>query len=297
MKQVATPATIYVADTLALRFPATAVALQRAFAAAGATVGVLPGTRDVWARDYMPVPTPGGRVQFCYAPDYLRPDMGRTITDGGLVANALGLPFRRNPLLVDGGNVVSGFGRVVMTDKVFRENPALTRSEVRAELENALQADRLDFVPADPDDFTGHADGLVHFLDEHTVLVNDYGQNPVQLKYWERLKAVLQKAGLDTIPLSYNPFGNEDKDSAVGVYLNFVEVAGTIIVPLYGLAEDDKALKCLEQLHSHKVVVGVDGREIAREGGVFHCVTWASALLPSHPATLPTSGRIPSFGP
>lgn len=297
MKQVATPPTIYLADTLALRFPATAGALQRAFAAAGATVGVLPGTRDVWARDYMPVPTSGGLVQFCYAPDYLRPDVKRTITDGGLVANALGLPFCRNPLLVDGGNVVSGFGRVLMTDKVFRENPALTRAEVRAELENALQADRLDFVPADPDDFTGHADGLVCFLDERTVLVNDYCRNPVQLKYWERLKAALQKAGLDAIPLPYNPFGNEDKDSAVGTYLNFVEVAGTIIVPLYGLAEDDKALKCLERLHPHKAIVGVDGREIAREGGVFHCITWASALLLSRPVTLPASGRIPSFGP
>jgi len=297
MSQTPNPPSIYLADTLFLRFPTTAAALQRAFVAAGATVGLLPGTRDIWARDYMPVPTPGGLTQFCYAPDYLRPDVKRTITNGGLVASALGLPFRRNSLLVDGGNVVSGFGRIIMTDKVFQKNPALTRAQVRAELERVLQADRIDFVPADPDDFTGHADGLVHFLDERTVLANNCSATPTkrEQQYARRFEAALTQAGLATVRLPCNPFDNKhingkhDYDSAVGIYLNFVDVGTALIVPVYEKEEDEPALKLLQSLYPGKQIVPVNGIEVAKEGGVFHCVTWDCSLPCSVPASFSAS--------
>ncbi len=103
--RAAHPATrFYVADTLAPRHPATAAALTDALRRSGADVATLPGTRDIWARDYMPVLTDSGQlVQFCYSPDYLRAKRWQpTITDGATVAQQLGLPFRPCPLVVDG---------------------------------------------------------------------------------------------------------------------------------------------------------------------------------------------------
>ena len=75
--------TVYVADTLPPRYPGMWAALRQALQTAAVETAVLPGTRDVWVRDYLPVRLPsGGLVQFRYAPDYLRSRIGqRSITD------------------------------------------------------------------------------------------------------------------------------------------------------------------------------------------------------------------------
>ena len=119
---------VYLADTFPGRYQAMARHLTAAFERADVQVGALPGTRDVWARDYMPVPTPSGRlIQFRYWPDYLRsPKWQPTITDGQAITAALGLPAHPCELVVDGGNIIRHGGRVLMTDKVFRENAGMT---------------------------------------------------------------------------------------------------------------------------------------------------------------------------
>ncbi len=266
----------YLADTLAPRFPTTAAALTAALTAAGSSVATLPGTRDVWARDYMPLPTPSGnRVLFRYAPDYLRPRRYRsTITDAAAVLRCLGLPFTPSPLIVDGGNVVRRFGRVVMTDKVLRENPEMPPAQLLSLLADTLEVDRIDLVPAHPKDFTGHADGLVHLLDERTALINDCRHQEPSL--WASLQAALRRAGFECVPLPYNPYQNPDFTSAVGEYINFLRVGTTIIVPTYQQAEDDAVLRRLQALYPGHNIIPIDGKAIARQGGVFHCVTWSS---------------------
>ena len=267
---------IYAADTLALRFPLVAAALTAALRHAGAEVVTLPGTRDVWARDYMPVPTTsGGLVQFQYTPDYLRPKRWHhTITDGAKITQQLKLPFQESSLVVDGGNIVSRFGRVIMTDKVLRENPHIPRSQLLTLLAEALEVGRIDLVPEHPNDFTGHADGMVQLLDERTALINDCRRQEPAL--WSRLQAALRGAGFDCIPLPYNPYQNPSYTWAVGEYMNFVRVGETLIVPAYQQVEDDAVIRCLQSLFPSHVIIPIDGRAIAKEGGVFHCVTWSS---------------------
>lgn len=269
---------LYLADTLPARFPGTAAALTQGLLASGATVGQLPGTRDIWARDYMPVPTPAGHlVQFRYTPDYLRPKRWhRTITDGAIVAQQLGLPCQASSLIVDGGNIVRHASRVVMTDKVVRENPTVPPAQLLSMLAQTLAADRLDLIPAHPHDFTGHADGMLHLLDEHTALVNDFRR--YEPFFWRHQCQALRRAGLDYIPLPYNPYSNSNYTSAVGVYSNFLRIGTTLLVPVYQQAEDDTVLHCLERLYPHHSLIPIDGRELAQQGGVFHCVTWSATI-------------------
>nr|WP_262898353.1 agmatine deiminase family protein [Hymenobacter siberiensis] len=245
----------------------------------GADVATLPGTRDIWARDYMPVPTASGRlVQFRYAPDYLRPKRWQpTITDGALVVQRLGFSFEHNSLVLDGGNVVSRFGRVIMTDKVLRENPTVPRAQLLTSLAESLEVDHIDLVPAHPDDFTGHADGLVQLLDPYTALINDCRRHEPAL--WSDLQAALRRAGFDCVPLPYNPYGNSTYTSAVGEYINFLRLGTTLIVPAYQQAEDDAVVQRLQQLYPSHSIIPVDGTDVAKQGGVFHCVTWSKAVF------------------
>lgn len=234
----------------------------------------LKGTRDIWCVDYMPVQVAPGRfIQFRYNPDYLQDrDWPSTITDGASVAQSVGIAPIRSNLLVDGGNVVRGKDAAILTDKIFIENRSHSRKAVLNALETALEAKPI-IIPRDPYDFTGHADGMVRFLDEGTVLVNKYLKDD-QPAFQEALKRALKREGLRTIEIPYNPYQNASDDSARGVYINYLQMRGFILLPVFGLPEDDLAFRAFEDLFSGTTIATVEANDIAGDGGVVNCVTW-----------------------
>jgi agmatine deiminase len=237
-------------------------------------VALIPDTKDIWCRDYMPVQTRSHRfIQFTYTPDYLRgyehlrtpPEVCR-------------LPFMTNyffsSLIVDGGNVVSNGSLKILTDKVFSENPELSPSAVRNQLETLLESECL-FVSVEPRDKVGHADGLVRFVSENMVIINDYSD--VDPLFGRRLRTSLEKRGLDVEVLPYVPeeaMGADGLPSAVGLYLNFLRVGNLVLVPVYGLPEDELALRKIESVLAGVRVIPVPSLHLAKEGGVLNCVTW-----------------------
>ena len=176
---------VFISGLLPGRHPRVAAALR---AASSDRLRVIPGTRDVWCRDYMPVQlAPGRFVQFRYDPDYLRGDPHlRTKNAAGL----LNLEHCQwSNLVLDGGNVVRWHETAIITDKVFEENPKLSEPQVRRELERLLEVERLVVIPREPGDVVGHADGVVRFVDRDTLLVNDYGG--MGRRYERRLREAL----------------------------------------------------------------------------------------------------------
>ena len=268
----ALPTTVYLADTLPLRYPSVGAVLRQALEKAAVATAVLPGTRDVWVHDYMPVPLPSGRlVHFRYAPDYLQTRRGqRSITDTASLCAARGWQPALSSLVLDGGNVVRCGSQVLLTDKVVRENPAVPPRQLVQQLRQQLETDRLVLLPTDPHDFTGHADGMLHPLDERTVLVNDYRREA----WWTALQTTLLNAGLSWEFLPYNPYGNARYDDATGCYCNFLLLNTVLLAPVFRLPDDEAALRQLERLFSQYTVVPVLARELAPAGGLLHCVTW-----------------------
>lgn len=93
-------------------------------------------TRDIWALDYMPIQIDKGKfVQFRYDPDYLRNrryKSTRTIPEH--VCKSIGLETLSSPLRIDGGNIIKGQDWVIVTDKIFKENPSIKRNALIDEL-------------------------------------------------------------------------------------------------------------------------------------------------------------------
>lgn len=262
--------TVYLSDLLPGRFPAIVQALRQAL---GNGLRIIPGTKDIWCRDYMPVQIAEDRfVQFRYQPDYLRDYPDCRTTDG---ASLLGVKNCSNSeLVVDGGNVVRWNDTVVMTEKVYRENRSIEPSRLRARLRRLLEVKRLVVIPPEGDDPIGHSDGMVRFVDADTVLVNDY--RPVDPKFGQQVAAVLQRHRLNVIPFPYQPTHHMQVGipSAEGVYLNFAQTKDTILLPVFGQAEDDKAATLLAKTFPHHQIVPVPCTALAMEGGVLNCVTW-----------------------
>jgi agmatine deiminase len=274
---------VYVSDRLEPAFPDLVDRLRHVLDEHGVELNELRGTRDLWCRDYMPVQVGRGEfVRFRYAPDYLR-GYEHLITEPGDVGP---IPeIRRcvgSGIVLDGGNVVRWGSRCVVTDKIFRENPGVGRAGLIDVLRELLGVEDLIVIPKEPYDVVGHADGVVRFLDDGLVVVNDY--SGVAPRYGQRLRSILRRAGLERVELPYRPgqSGGGDIPSAVGCYANFLSVRGLIVVPVYGREEDDGACQIIKANTSGSAVVPLDCSDLARGGGVLNCVTWtitASQLL------------------
>lgn len=225
---------LFLADTLARKHPIFATSFFKILQQHGIAPQIIPSTNDIWARDYMPIQVSDHKfVQFTYRPDYLlktKKDLA-SISNVDLICEQLYIKPIKSHIILDGGNLVRCNNKIILTDKIFRENSNIPRLELITELRELLEADELIFIPQDRADVIGHSDGMVRFINSETVFVNDYSQeSPV---FRERVYNALRDAGLEYILFPYNPYNNKYKFSAVGVYINYLEINDYIFVPVF----------------------------------------------------------------
>ena len=218
----------------------------------------LPNTKDIWVRDFMPVRTGSGKlVSFRYEPSYLKNDPDLRTDFRKDLAPQLGLPVTYSNINLDGGNMVcspSG-ARVLISDRVFSENPEYPSAALVHELSELLEAEVL-IIPSLKSDMTGHADGMARFLDDRTVLCN----RPLSsCGFEQQVKRAVQDCGLDAVGFPFVPTGGV---SAVGCYLNYLETERVVFLPVFGIEQDAEAETFARQLFS-KEIVPVNIREIA----------------------------------
>ena len=259
-------------DLLPGQFPQLWKRLSGLLREHGTTIHLVCGCRDIWARDFLPVQVGNEFVTFRYAPDYLRGyDHLRTEES---VCDAV--PFlkarHRSDLIIDGGNLVSSGPMVAATDKVYRENPDQSREGIRKKLSKILGARSCVVLLKEPGDPIGHSDGLVRFLDEWTVVTNDYSN--IDPGYGQRVTAVLARHGLEVVkfPYSVSTTVTDGIPSAVGNWVNFLRVGNLIVVPEFGYPADRTAVSILRDRLPNCSVVPLYATDLACRGGVLNCV-------------------------
>ena len=279
---------LYLADILPIKFPTFYQKFENILKECKIDFALLPHTKDVWAVDYMPIQISSNRfVQFTYNPDYLRTTQKwrKTISDVDLICDTIGIKREHSNIVLDGGNVIKGDDAVIMCDKVFRENPDIKRGALIGQLHELFEVEKVVFVPQDPEDFTGHADGMVRLINNKTVIVNSYREDYHPLFQKEFLNS-LKHAGFECIGITYRP-EESSTDSAKGLYINYLEIGNTIIVPTFGVldlsnrweikdecADDECAIILFEQLFENHSIKMLDCNELAPHGGLLNCISW-----------------------
>jgi len=159
-----------------------------------------------------------------------------------------------------------------MTDRIFSDNPRIDRKKLIKQLEQLFQIEKLIFVPEQPKDFTGHSDGMIRFIDNQNVIINDYSKEKTEFN--RAFEIAIHNAGLNYEKIPYNVYENSNSIQANGDYINYLQMENIVVVPTYNIKECDKTIKQLEKIFLSKKVVTIDGNEIANDGGILNCISW-----------------------
>ncbi|MEH0153194.1 agmatine deiminase family protein [Limibacter armeniacum] len=232
-------------------------------------------TKDIWTRDYMPVQISDNRfVQFQYILDYLKnnPELR---SEPQVVCNANKIKPIYSNIVLDGGNIIKWKDKVIVTDKVYLDNPQYKSAHQLIDgLETILEAEVI-IIPRIKAEFTGHADGLVRFLDSQTITGNDLS---FEYKYWrEGMEKVLKQYHIEYINMP--TFEYKDKkypDTAIGCYTNYLEVKNVIIFPVFETKhnKDQQAIDLITDIYPNKIIEPININPVANQGGLMNCISW-----------------------
>lgn len=220
----------------------------------------------IWTRDYMPVQVSKRKfVRFNYCPDYLK-DYPEYKPDTSAILSALGIQVMDSDIIIDGGNVISCGDKVIMTDKIFRENPDYAHDGLIDMLSQLLEAEIV-LISEDYYDEYGHADGMVRYMGEGRVLLNNYCDFDKALR--KRLLAALSPH-FDIAELHYGTYTDMS-----WAYINFLHVGKYIFIPMIGDKLGEIAFRqiadAFPQCECHPIY---HYENIVREGGALNCSTW-----------------------
>lgn len=259
--------TIYFSELLYKWHPKVFNDLKSILTKHGYKVETLKNTKDIWIRDFMPLVIYHDLFTYIYTPNYLADNYGISIrTNPNKCITELKLDTQSIDLIIDGGNMLIFNDTIIMTDKIYTENPSLKHD--KKALESFFHMfKKVIVIPRDPhkDEIYGHADGMVRFIDEHHLLLNS--QYPKIFK--NKLHTILKKADFKITELKMK----EDTKNAWG-YINFLHIDNLIIQPSIDNVNDCYVKEQLEELYPDVTIEFCEAHALVKKGGVFNCVSW-----------------------
>lgn len=225
--------------------------------------------KHIWARDYMPIQLEKNKfLLYRYAPDYLRGGFEDFIPDYPSICKDLQLECVTTDIIMDGGNVVKCGDKVIMTDKIIKENPYRLYRDMLRELENHFQA-QIVLIPWDRYEKYGHADGMVRWIEGDRVLLNNYAD------FDPDLRKELRKELSRHFTVEELKYGTNKHAKVSWAYINFLQTENCIFVPGLGIEEDVMAREQIQKLYpNYKVITIPDCLDIVRNGGALNCISW-----------------------
>jgi len=204
----------------------------------------------------------------------------------------LGVPRFRPGIVMEGGSLeVNGAGCVLTTEQCLlnpNRNPQLNRDQIEKYLKDYLGVEKVLWLGEGivGDDTDGHIDDIARFV-APTVIVCAVEEDPRDANYkllqenLLRLRTMTNADGrpfdIATLPMPGVVGGaSTDKrnlDRLPASYANFYIANNVVLAPVFGHANDARALETLQGLFTSRRVVGINCEPLVWGMGTIHCVT------------------------
>jgi agmatine deiminase len=256
-------------------------------------------TVDSWIRDYGPNFLVNTKGELAYN-DWIFNAWGNKYEelkqDDSIPArleNLLSVPRFEAGIVLEGGAIeVNGAGMVMTTEQCLlnpNRNPDLDRDEIEQYLREFLGVQKVLWLAEGivGDDTDGHIDDIARFVSE-TGIVCALEEDPTDANYkllqenLERLKLATDAGGrpfdIVTLPMpgvvgALNDTSPRQLDRLPASYANFYIANNVVLVPIFGHANDTRALEILQDLFADRHVVGINCEPLVWGMGTIHCVT------------------------
>jgi agmatine deiminase len=220
------------------------------------------------------------------------------------ICNLQSFDIYKAPLILEGGSIhVDGEGTCIVTEECLlnnNRNPHLRRGQIEQYLRDYLGVTVIIWVPYGVylDETDGHVDNMICIPRPGEVILHwtDDRDDPQYARSAQALDILAaatdargRKLTIHKLPQPGPLFMTEEESAGVdpvagtaerrggsrlaGSYVNHYIGNGGVVAPIFGIEDDERALKVLRDVYSDRNVVGVPAREILLGGGNIHCIT------------------------
>ena len=209
----------------------------------------------------------------------------KTLLDNGVFNQC---EFKSFDFVLEGGSIESdGEGTILTTSDCLlskTRNPGLSKQEIENVLKGNFGAERFLWLNNGylaGDDTDSHIDTLARFCNENTIAYVGCN-NPKDEHYKalnlmrEELKEFKNREG-KPYKLIELPMPDACSDSnglrLPATYANFTIINNAVLMPVYGVAQDNNAVEIIRQCFPNKKIIALNCRVLIEQHGSLHCTT------------------------
>lgn len=204
----------------------------------------------------------------------------------GRIADLAAVPLTSSPLVAEGGSLDgNGQGTFLSTRQCLlndNRNPGKTEAEVERALEHAVGCKKLIWLDHGlaGDHTDGHVDNIARFVGPSTVVcMEPAGRDDPNAEVLEEIQLALANARtFEGTPLDVVAIPSPGRvEGPAGVmaasYCNFLVANDVVVVPTFGVAADEAALRALSSLFPKRTILPLDAYALLTGGGTVHCIS------------------------
>ena len=261
------------------------LALDREGIALTQVVFVFVSAEDSWIRDYGPTFVVNRTQHQLGMVNWIFNAWGNKYDDligddriPGELNKTLSLQMFEPGIVLEGGSIeVNGTGMVLTTEQCLlnqNRNPHLNRTDIEEYLKKYLNVSDVLWLREGiaGDDTDGHIDDIARFVSNDTVLCA-FEENPADENYKilkENYDRLLE-FGLNVVKLPMPGYVGDRHARLPASYANFFIGNSAVAVPIFGHANDQRALDIIRECFPSRRVVGIHATAMVHGLGTIHC--------------------------
>jgi agmatine/peptidylarginine deiminase len=246
-------------------------------------------TNDTWARDCSALCIEDGNsiklLDFTFTGWGGKFEASKDNAMSSAIKKCYDKELKKVDLILEGGALESnGVDTILTTSECMlnkNRNAKSSRDQMSKKLQDEFGMSRILYLNHGylaGDDTDSHVDTLARFIDEKSIMyvqcTNESDEHFHELKLMEdELQAFRDEYGFRLIALPMSDACYFDGERLPATYANFLFINDAVLVPTYGVKQDEEALEIFKETFPERDIIGINCFSLIKQHGSLHCVT------------------------